>query len=601
MKTLLHIAVRFFVVLLLLNTSLFSENNFNQEITTLAQTEEWHRLLHFKDNESEIDDPKFFFAEDGKTNPASELQATIKRLISDKSDDENSTLCYYPSRSYWILEKIPQLNEKIYHPKCKGLEKELKELGAKYITVILASAHINSPASAFGHTFLRIDNNPKTPLLSYSVNYAAQTTEENGLIYAYQGIFGGYEGRYTVAPYYEKLKTYSNLEQRDIWEYRLKLNQEEIERMVRHIFEIRHFYADYLFLAENCSYNLLWLIDIAKNRDSINLTKQFHYKAIPIDTIRAILDANLVDKVTYRPSKRKKILALSEPIKNNATALNFAKSSEYNLTQISSLSKEEKRASLELATALLQIKYAESEISKKVYLPTFLTLLKARSRLGKSTHREIPEPIAPSKSHKTAKTSLSYGTQEEIRAKIKFSYHDIYDNDAGFVPGAYIDFLDTTVTYKDEKLTLDELNLLNIRSYAIQDSIFKPMSWEVSLGGKRIFDNELNGYVKSGVGVTVGDEKLYGYTTITPSLYFRDHADYSLSANVGLLYNPSPTFKLGVTASDEWFNKHREIKRVEPFITYSIDQSSALNLKYEHEDIEGEKQDNLQLSWFWYF
>ena len=601
MRTLLPIAVRFFVVLLLLNTSLFSENNFNQEITKLAPTEEWHRLLHFKDGESEIDDPKFFFAEDGKTNPASELQATIERLISDKSDDENSTLCYYPSRSHWILEKIPQLNEKIYHPKCKGLEKELKELGAKYITVILASAHINSPASAFGHTFLRIDNNPKTPLLSYSVNYAAQTTEENGLIYAYQGIFGGYEGRYTVAPYYEKLKSYSDLEQRDIWEYRLKLNREEIDRMVRHIFEIRHFYADYLFLAENCSYNLLWLIDIAKNRDNINLTQQFHYKAIPIDTIRAILDADLVDRVTYRPSKRKKILALSKPIKNNATALNFAKDGEYNLTQIGSLSKEEKIASLELATALLQIKYAENEVDKKFYLPQFLKLLKARSRLGKSSHREIPEPIDPSKSHKTAKTSLSYGTQEEIRAKIKFSYHDIYDNDAGFVPGAYIDFLDTTVTYRDEKLTLDELNLLNIRSYAIQDSIFKPMSWEVSLGGKRIFDNELNGYLKSGLGVTLGDEKLYGYTTLTPSLYFRDHADYSLSANIGLLYNPSPTFKLGVTASDEWFNKHREIKRVEPFITYSLDPSSALNLKYEHEDIEGEKQDNLQLSWFWYF
>jgi hypothetical protein len=288
-------AVQLFFGLLLFQTSLFSDNNFSDhnlsiQINQLSNTKQWHRLLHFKNAESEIDDETFFFADDGKFNPKAKLQASIEKLISDKSDDKNSTLCRYPSRSRWILKKIPELQEKIKIPQCKRLNNELKKLGAKHVTLIFASAHINSPASAFGHTFLRIDNNPNTPLLSYAVNYAAQTKEDNGFIYAYQGLFGGYKGRYSITPYYKKLKEYSDLEQRDVWEYTLDLSQKEIERLVLHIFEVRHFYADYFFLAENCSYNLLWLLEVAK--EDVNLVNQFSVKAIPIDTIRAIVSEN---------------------------------------------------------------------------------------------------------------------------------------------------------------------------------------------------------------------------------------------------------------------------------------------------------------------
>jgi hypothetical protein len=592
-------AVKLVFVLLLLTSSLFSEHNFSKQINNLSHTQQWQRLLHFKNGKSEIDDPKFFFAKDGKTNPKAELKAFLKKLISDKSDDENSTQCYYPSRSYWVLEQLPQLKKEIKEPKCKALKKELKILGAKYITLILASAHINSPASAFGHTFLRIDNNPNTPLLSYAVNYAAQTTEDNGFIYAYQGLFGGYKGLYSIDPYYKKLKEYSDLEQRDVWEYTLKLSQEEIDKMVRHIFEVRHFYADYFFLAENCSYNLLWLLEIAK--DDVNLVDKFNYKAIPIDTLRAIIGEKLVKKVTYRPSKRKEILNIAKPIQNNSTALNFARSDEYNISQIDKLSKEEKIASLELATALLRIKLSKKRITKKEYLPKFLKILKTRSKLGSTTKKDIEKPYAPTEGHYSAKTSLAYTNNQAFKARVKVAYHDIYDNDKGYIPGAYINFFDTAIEYKEHKLTLDELNILDIRSYAIQDDIFKPISWQVSLGGKRIFNNELNAYLQAGGGFTFGNEEFYGYTTLTPTIYYKEHDDYSISANAGVLYNPSASFKLGLMASKEWFDKEREIKRIEPFITYSLDQENAINLKYEYEEMNELREEEFMVSWFWYF
>ena len=463
----------------------------------------------------------------------------------------------------------------------------------------MASAHINSPASAFGHTFLRIDENSKTPLLSYAVNYAAQTNEENGFVYAYQGLFGGYKGRYSIAPYYTKLKEYSDLEQRDVWEYTLDLTQEEIDRMVLHIFEIRHFYADYFFLGENCSYNLLWLLEIAK--EDVELTDKFNHKAIPIDTLRAVLSENLIKKSRYRPSKRKEILNIAKTIESNKKALDFAKSDEYNLTQIADLTKEEKIASLELATALLRIKLSEQKITKKAYLPKFLNILKSRSKLGVITKTEAKTPESPLDGHYSAKTSLTYAQDTTLKARAKVSYHDIYDNDYGYISGSYINFFDTAVKYKDNKLTLDEINVLDIRSYALQDAIFKPISWQVALGAKRIFNHELNAYLQAGGGLALGNNNLYAYATLTPTIYYKNQEEHSISANMGLLYNPSSSFKFGLLGTQEWFDKNRAIKKLEPFITYTINQSSALNLQYAYHELNKLSEEDLMLSWFWYY
>jgi hypothetical protein len=599
-----RIAIQLFFVLLC-SSFLSSQSSIPSSITNkiedkkLFQTKQWQRLMHYRNGSSEIDDPKFFFSKSGKTDLKSELIATVKMMIIDKSDDENSTLCRYPSRSNWLLENLPKLKEIIKIPKCTKLKKEINNLEAKYVTLVLASAHINSPASAFGHTFLRIDSDRDTPLLSYAVNYAAQTREDNGFIYAYQGLFGGYKGLYSIEPYTKKLKTYSDLEQRDIWEYSLDLNQKEIYKMLLHIFEISHFYADYFFLTENCSYNLLWLLEVAK--DDVDLINKFNFKAIPIDTLRVIVDNNLVTKTIYRASKRKKMLELSGEIADIPNAMEFIDSDDYNLSDIDNLSRVQKAKALELATHRLQIRYGKNDIDKKTYLKNFLRLLKERSRYGKIAHKPIKPPIAPRYGHSSTKATLSYAKEDEFLARIKVSYHDIYDNESGYISGAYIDFFDTSIRYKDNKLTVDEINFLNIRSYAIQNVLFKPISWQVSVGGKRIFDNELNSYLKAGAGFTLGSDTLFTYATVTPTIYYRDDTKESLSANIGLIYNPSTSFKFGLLGRYEWFRDEREIQEIEPFVTYNLSKDSAVNIKYISKELDEFREEDFILSWFWYF
>lgn len=140
----------------------------------------------------------------------------------------------------------------------------------------------------------------------------ADKSTENGVVFAIKGLFGGYFGQYSLLPYYDKLKEYRDTEQRDIWEYNLNLTQDEINLMMQHIWEIKDTHSFYYFFDENCSYNMLWLLEIA--REGVKLRDQFVYQVTPPETIFATQNENLIEKSIYRPSKRTKILAYEKAL-----------------------------------------------------------------------------------------------------------------------------------------------------------------------------------------------------------------------------------------------------------------------------------------------
>lgn len=557
----------------------------------LSSHPDWLNLLHFKNGVSEIDDPKFFFAPNGKQDPHAELHASLDALITDTSNTKDSVYCKHISRSTWLIEQLPQLAQRLTLPECQELQEEWQNLNPRSVTLVLASAHINSPASAFGHTFLRIDTDQQTPLTSYAVNYAAQTLETNGFIYAYQGIFGGYEGRYSMLPYSKKVQEYSDLEQRDIWEHTLNLSQEEVDRLTRHIFEIRHFYADYFFVSENCSYNLLWLLQIA--RPGTDLISQFDLDAIPIDTVRAIEQAGFIFRETYRPSNRKRMTQLATHL-TQAESWAFVKNTDYDLASIESLPVLEKISALELAVYQLKRQRSQDKIDQSSYSSSLLKLLKARSQLGNPLHVEIEQPASPRTGHLSSRIKIGVNHQDNgeintgMNIGFKLAYHDIYDHENGYLPGAYISFFDTQIVSDGNTTQLDSLHVVDIRSYALQDNFFKPISWQVDLGAKRLFDDALHGYLKSGAGITLGHEKFYVFTMLSPALYVEQDWFWGASVQLGLI-GTTGNMKLGLQLSKEWFElSSRSQELGEVFATYQFDQNWALNIKHEVNQLSDE-------------
>ena len=234
-----------------------------------------------------------------------DLKKELFETINSLENGQNNVLCRFPLRVKWLKENIPSLEKDIVNYSCAELDEFLTLVDAKHVTMVFPTAHINSPASMYGHTFLRVSSNEETPLISNAVNFAAKTDDTNGLIFAYKGLFGEYEGRYSILPYYEKIKEYNNLEQRDIWEYDLNLTQDEIDRLVLHAFELKDSYSDYFFFKENCSYNILWLLEVA--RYDLDLVSHFTFKTVPLDSIKILKPYNLIKDSRFRYSNMRKM------------------------------------------------------------------------------------------------------------------------------------------------------------------------------------------------------------------------------------------------------------------------------------------------------
>lgn len=561
----------------------------------LYENSYWAKLLHYRDGISEIDSTNFFISNNGKEDLKEELFETINSLETGT----NNVLCRFPLRVEWLKENIPTLEEKIVPYSCEELDKFLELTNAKYVTIVFPTAHINSPASMYGHTFLKVGADKETPLISNAINYAAKTDEKNGLIFAYNGLFGGYEGRYSIMPYYEKIKEYNNLEQRDVWEYDLNLSQEEINKLVLHTWELKDSYADYYFFKENCSYNVLWLLEIA--RPSLDLVSYFDFKAIPLDTIKILTkyDGLIVDS-RYRYSNLKKMKhILNEEIENKEFLKAYI-NDEIELPD--SLSQSDKISYLDFKIAYTQYQRSEDGTEKKEYIKNYLKLLKERSAHKQTRTYNIKSPLDPLISHDSARIGLFYDSNDSFETSIKPAYNDMYDIVDGYLQGAYIDFFELNFKkQKDKDVKLDRFTLIKIKSYSPQDMIFKPISWGIDAGYEHFKDKDDYFKIKPEVGVSFGNDKDFIYSMLGSNIYYKGNDQlYSAGVNIGFITNRIENFNIGVNYTYDKYNKSLENKQFEAFTTYKIDRNLALNLKYINDDLY-EKQDRVKVGVMFYF
>ena len=566
----------YFLALLPLFLPTFS---FSYDLTELSDTRAWHQLLHFRDGESEIDSSNFFLSPKGKTDASAELNATIQAL----THDENNVTCRFPARVQWLYATLPELEGKVPYRACADLERIIGEYQASKAVLVFPTAHINSPASMFGHTFLRLDDKKGLPLTANAINYAAKGEDRftNGWAFAYKGLFGGYPGRYSVLPYYKKIKEYNNLERRDMWEYTLDLSEKELERMLTHLYELKDTTADYFFTSENCSYNLLWLLEAA--RPNLRLVEQFRYKVIPVDTIRALKDAGLIASTDFRPSKTKRIRAV----------LKARDSADGTLKEA---------CQAEIDTEILQLKRTKNEIEQKPYIQSLMQLLAKRSKLPKLPPLDIPRPSDPMTSHKTARVSLAVDSDKGVTLGAKIAFHDIYDVDSGFTQGAYIDFLHVQLRKeRDEDVVIEKLDIVNINSYAARDAIFKPLSWGVA-GGMKQFRGESYLSLRGEVGVSYAlGEDAFVFGMLTPKFYYHDEALFGAGTKLGMMASFS-SMKFGLLGDYTLYTDGEDGIEAEVFGSYMLSQEWAFNTKYTYEKNEDEADENrFSLSLFYYF
>jgi len=445
----------------------------------------WRILMHYKKGlcgeKSLIDDPDFFLAADGKTNPASELRATLKAFFEEPPDGKPAAVCRFAARYEWLKERLSIDPSRLPVPDCASFEEFMKRMQPESVVLVFPMAHLNGPASMFGHTLLTIETANKSNLLAYAVTYSAFANETFGPLFAVKGLTGLYPGYFSIMPYYLKLQEYSDIDHRDIWEYSLNLSKPEIRRMMLHIRELDHIASDYYFFDENCSYALYFLLEAA--RPGVCLTDGTHGWLIPLDSVRAIDRQGFIAGAVYRPSRTTKVKYLAAGLPESAQdlAIGLAKGtvSEVVLTDPAQPSME-KIKTLDLAGEYLQYLYTKGMVPKATYQERFIKTLKLRSQLGtvaEDATEKVPAPVQPDKGHRSNRLALSVGIKGDDaywETRIRPVYHGLMDNDDGYVRGAQLIFTDLAVRWYPEnhKAALQSLDIINIISLAPRDKFF---------------------------------------------------------------------------------------------------------------------------------
>lgn len=571
-----------------------------------------------------VDSRDFYNAPDGKNDPQAELDGTLRAFFSEaeETDEVQHPQCRFPARYAWLAAELGFDQGRMPRPQCRRYRDWRSALDAKQLTLVFASAYLDNPGSMYGHTLLRIDaadQDERTRLLAYSISFAAATNETNGLIFAVKGLFGGYPGVFAMLPYYVKVREYSDLENRDLWEYELDLSPEELERVLRHAWELLPAYFEYYFFDENCSYHLLALLQVA--RPDLELTAPFRLWALPVDTVRALTDQpGLVKRIVYRPARSTIIaerLARMQPEERRmARDLGLG---TLNADDVALRALPPERAARVVEAGYDYLNYRRTTGTSEVKDGGALArdLLVARSQIdAPSQTPRIETPVRPDEGHRTARMSTGAGRRDRqgfLELGVRPTYHDIVDDDAGYIGGAQIEFFHLRARrYEGASARIESFIPVNIFSLSPRDEFVQRKSWRVAAGWQRSMtrsgaeplavaaDGGLGGAWRAGRMARV-----YASAEGAARAHEQFEKGYTLGlgARIGALVDPAPRWRvhayaqqLGSVAGE----------RVDPGALvleqrFSLTRDLALRFDLSHQNEAGRSFDSVLLSLHVYF
>lgn len=459
----------------------------------LAMDPQWLALLHMRRGidgvyRSEVDAEEFFQSGQ-RDNPAAELQATLAAL-SERDAGPYSIWCRFPARAHFLsVHAGLQSPENL---QCPDLEYWRGRFHHDEIVMVYPEPYFKNVASIFGHTFLRLDARDKREhpvLLSKAISYYADVGAAGGTVtYIAKGLAGHFSGVIEVAPYFQKLRKYSDGEDRDIREYRLALSPEQIRLFLDHVWEVRGHSFNYFFLDENCSYRLISMLDVVT--PSHRLRENFDWHAMPVDTVKTLRANGLVAESIYIPSARKRfyeqLAALDESRRQQVQSLVadelhyddvddlqvLALSADYSGMQMQVEPERRTLHNLQVSK-LVRRQYESGKV-----LPPPVSQLQARDPMDSG--------------HDMSRLQLGWQRDDGndfALFGIRAAHHDLHDPQAAYQRGVQLDVLDLQLRLAEDDrsgdIQLERLRWFGLQSYAPRDSFFHEPSWGFSLSRQR--------------------------------------------------------------------------------------------------------------------
>ncbi|WP_127714027.1 DUF4105 domain-containing protein [Halobacteriovorax sp. HLS] len=493
-------------------TKVFSQN-YQNKLIEVSNSSYWKKLLHYEEgffsSSSLADSDTFFLSKNGRDNLLEELEANIeafKKIESLYTPEKMPAQCAFPERFNFIKNSFSEI--KFKEAKCPDFQKWKKAVVGESVSLVFASAYVNNPSSMFGHTFLKFNQRNVEKLsedmFNYVVAFSAHSDSSPGFLYALKGLFGGYKGVINVKPFYQTMKEYSKVESRDLWEYELNLDKDEIDSILNHLWEIfANTNFDYYFFDENCTSVLARILDLVSV--DISYVENMRGYSLPTELVRTLSDSSKVGSVRYHPSLRKIFWA------------HYNKLSDSDKEDFHKLVKKEVvDTNAQVYQAVIHyydyMRHDHENAIDENFAKYQKEILSKAAKAGRSSEIAIDTPISPDQGHLPAKVGLLLGKRNKDTVnsfQIRPLYHGLNDTDKGHEPWSAIEVLklDFNFNHDQNNVGIENLTIVDVQSLPNFSFLDKNISWDLSLQVNPMIEDYKESSLKTSFSMKLGVSK----------------------------------------------------------------------------------------------
>lgn len=521
----------------------------------------WLALTHFEKpllraTRSSINETSFFLSPNGKFDPQAELEYTVESFINSPSSQ-----CKYPARAMWLKTVLPEVN--FSKVECEDYQAYLEEFNPESVSVVYASGYLGNPASMFGHVLLKFNRGGDSDLLDNTFSYGASVPDkDNKLAYIVKGITGKYDGHFARQKYHHQNLVYTESELRDLWEYRLKLTDRQVEFLLAHLWEIRNTSMEYYFFKENCSYQLAKLLELVIEQPLVTSHKAWSMPYDLIVKLNKVNDGQYIDDNIYHGSRQELLYSHFAELNNkekSAVKSIIAKEPEYTL-QVINLLGDEQSAKRVIDTMYDYYAFIENkneglseaqENKKKILLTERFTLPPSKVKWT-----EIPKkPPHEAQNSTLLQFTSIYNEYFGSGALLRFraNYYDFLNVNAARIPYSQLSALDIRLLYTEssQDWSLRELTLFDIRNLNASKTGLKGdtgYAWAISTGynpDSMECSDCSSPYIEFSLGKSKSlSTNLVAYTAIASEIRFLDasHVQVKSGPEIGGVLNLAPNW-----------------------------------------------------------
>ena len=471
----------YFILILTFNSNIFASDYIENyvEKNKLYESPTWKSLLHYRNNKASINEKEFLLSYNN-FSLKNELIATIKKIQSDKN-----YICKFPARYEWLKKDLVNLNINLSdYDSCEEFNIYLEKTNADSLDLVFASENVKNPSSMMGHVFFKINGNYQNKERMNSVSFFTVINHFNIPLLIYESTISGMKGYLILSPYKNQISTYINKEERNIWEYKLKLTPEHKKLIYYHFWELKDINMTYYFTGFNCATMIDDILSLTKN----NYMNENSFWVTPKDVIKNAEKNNLIEKTNMIPSIEWELNMLAENIDlmKIDQILNIFEKKDFK-----KLKKFEQ--DLEKEFILTYAKYLflnKNSITDEEY-----SYILEQIKLTKDFAIDIKKYKNPLKTFDDSQISLSY-LKNENKNSLGLSFlgasNTIFDDNREYFGESSLEIGEFNLLLDEENIHLNSINIYDMKSLIPWNNITKELSKEFRFSYEKHYDNNLD-------------------------------------------------------------------------------------------------------------